>query len=102
MTRDLNEILLSQQKMLGKREDVFPVKLYNQYQKLLAKVESFVTKEPGLDILYVDYKATLENPDEIIDKVQKFIGINLDKESMAKMIDRSLYRSKLVDTEVKN
>ena len=102
MTRDLNEIILSQQRMLGKSEDAFPVKLYNQYQKLLAKVESFITKEPGLDILYVDYKATLENPVETINKLQKFIGVDLNKEHMAKMIDKSLYRSKIEGKEVKN
>ena len=97
MNRDMDEVLMSQQKMLGKSEDVFPVKLYNQYHKLLANVESFNKKEPGVEILYVDYKETLDKPTEVIDKIEKFIGLNLQKENMAKVIDKSLYRTKLVN-----
>ena len=48
MTRDLNEILKSQQKMIGKTEDVFPVKLYNKFQKLLSNIEVWKKKEPGV------------------------------------------------------
>lgn len=97
MNRDLNEVLVSQQKMLGKNEDVFSVKLYNQFQKLLANVESFNKKEPGVEILYVDYKETLDHSRRVIDKIEQFIGLDLKKEDMASVIDTSLYRNRLVD-----
>lgn len=97
MNRDLNEVLISQQKMLGKNEEEFSVKLYNQFQKLLAHVESFNKKEPGVEILYIDYKETLDNSRSVIDKIEQFIGLNLKKEDMESVIDSSLYRNRLVD-----
>ncbi len=63
MTRDLNEILKSQQKMIGKTEDVFPVKLYNKFQKLLSNIEVWKKKEPGVELIYLDYKDVLDNPE---------------------------------------
>jgi predicted AlkP superfamily phosphohydrolase/phosphomutase/tetratricopeptide (TPR) repeat protein len=94
MNRDLNEIIQSQQKMLGKSEDVFPVKIYNEFQKLLVNVNSWNKKEPGVEILFVDHKEIFSNPMAIIDEVEKFIGVNLRKEEMSKVIDVSLYRTK--------
>lgn len=94
MNRDLNEIIQSQQKMLGKSEDVFPVNIYNEFQKLLVNVNSWNKKEPGVEILFVDHKEIFSNPMAILDEVEKFIGVNLRKEEMSKVIDFSLYRTK--------
>ncbi len=94
MKRDLNEVIQSQQKMLGKTQDVFPVKIYNEFQKLLSNVAIWSKKEPGVEILYVDYKDVLEKPEEIIKKVEKFIGRDLDLEAMEGCVDKSLYRNR--------
>lgn len=95
MKRDLQEIITSQQKMIGKNEDVFPVKLYNQFQKLLANVNVWNKNQSGVEILYIDYKETLENPDKVLLKIEEFLGITLDQEAMASCIDKSLYRNKV-------
>ncbi len=95
MKRDLNEIIQSQQKMLGKSDDVFPVKIYNEFQKLLSNVNIWNKKEPGVEILYVDYKDVLEKPEEIINKIEKFIGKELNSEAMKGCIDTSLYRNRV-------
>lgn len=94
MKRDLNEVIQSQQKMLGKTQDVFPVKIYNEFQKLLSNVAIWGKKEPGVEILYIDYKQILEKPEEMAKKVQEFIGKNLDVEAMASCVDTSLYRNR--------
>lgn len=94
MKRDLNEIIQSQQKMIGKNEDVFPLKLYNQFQKLIANVQVWNSKHPGVEILYVDYKQLLNNPKPLLDKIEKFIGIPLEKDKMESCIDKSLYRNR--------
>ncbi len=94
MNRDLNEVIQSQQKMLGKNEDVFPVKIYNEFQKLLSNVNTWNKKEPGVEILYVDYKNLLNKPEEYIEHIEKFIGIKLQKEKMSQVIDKSLYRNR--------
>lgn len=94
MKRDLNEVIQSQQKMLGKTQDVFPVKIYNEFQKLLSNVAIWSKKEPGVEILYVDYKEVLEQPEEMAQKVKEFIGQDLDVEAMAGCVDTSLYRNR--------
>ncbi|MDX1461678.1 MAG: alkaline phosphatase family protein [Marinirhabdus sp.] len=100
MKRDLNEVIQSQQKMLGKDKEVFPVKIYNQFQKLLSNVTAWCKREPGVEILYLDYKDVLENPLETAAQVQKFIGVDLDTDAMASCVDMSLYRNrKLEKTE---
>ncbi len=94
MNRDLNEIMQSQQKMLGRNEDVFPVKLYNEFQKLLMNIDAWNKKEPGVEILYIDYKELLNNPKENIDMIENFLGVKLEKDRMVQAIDKSLYRNK--------
>lgn len=94
MRRDLNEIIISQQKMLGRSDDVFPIKIYNEFQKLLSNVNAWNKKEPGVEILYVDYKELINSPQEQLDAIEQFIGLELDKNKMAEVIDKSLYRNK--------
>ena len=98
MNRDINEVIQSQQKMLGKKEEVFPVTLFNKFQKLLMNVNVWNKKEPGVEILFVDYKEVLNNTDEITEKIEAFIGQELNKEEMAKCVDKSLYRNRVEKT----
>jgi len=95
MMRDIDEILKSQQKMIGRSEDVFPVKLHNEFQKLLTNIEVWKKKEPGVELIYVNYKDVLNHTDDVIDKVVSFIGKDMNKESMKKCVDKSLYRNKI-------
>lgn len=93
MKRDLDEVIKSQQKMVGKDPDTFPVRLYNAYIEQLKAIESWKEKEPGVEMIYVDYKDVLENSENTIEKVEAFIGLKLNQKEMAKCIDKSLYRN---------
>ena len=95
MTRDLNEILKSQQKMIGKIEDVFPVKLYNKFQKLLSNIEVWKKKEPGVELIYLDYKDVLDNPESTVKSIERFLGVPLNRLEMINCIDKKLYRTKV-------
>ncbi|MGB3344856.1 MAG: alkaline phosphatase family protein [Aequorivita sp.] len=95
MTRDLDEIGKSQQKMIGKDPDTFSVKLHNAYVEHLKFVDKWKEREPGVELIYVDYKDVLESTEEALEKVEAFIGFPLQKEEMAKCIDKSLYRSRV-------
>ena len=95
MTRDLNEILKSQQKMIGKTEDVFPVKLYNKFQKLLSNIEVWKKKEPGVELIYLDYKDVLDNPESTVKSIERFLGVPLNRLEMINCIDKKLYRTKV-------
>ena len=94
MRRDLNEIIQSQQKMIGKSEQEFPVTLYNKYQKLLANVTLWDKSEPGVEILYVNYTDVLENPAIELARIEKFLGIAINKQEMINCVDVSLYRNR--------
>lgn len=94
MNRDLTEVVKSQQKMIGKDPDTLPVKLFDAYTKHLNQVETWKDKEPGVELIYLDYKDVMNNTDEVVDKVSKFIGLTLNKEAMKSCVDKSLYRTK--------
>ncbi|MCB0435709.1 MAG: alkaline phosphatase family protein [Mangrovimonas sp.] len=94
MNRDLGEVVKSQQKMIGKNTESLPVKLFQSYTKHLNQVEVWKEKTPNVELIYLDYKEVLTQTDQAIDKVAKFIGVEMNKEAMKRCIDTSLYRNK--------
>ena len=94
MKRNLNEIIKSQRVMTGKDPETLPIKLYNSYIRLLENIENWKEKEPGVEMIYVDYKDVLDNPEENIQKIEDFIGLPLRKEAMIGCIDKNLYRNR--------
>ncbi len=95
MERDINEVLKSQMKMLGKNPDVFPVSLANVFKNDVEKVKVWAAKEPYIDILYVNYANLVENPAEEISRVCEFLGISTHFTlNMQAVIDKSLYRNR--------
>ncbi|NRR93275.1 alkaline phosphatase family protein [Winogradskyella undariae] len=96
MTRDLNEVIKSQQKMIGKDVDVFPVKLYETYKKHLKQVETWKDREPSVELIYVDYKESLYDTEDVVKKVISFIGEEaMNVEQMKSCVDKTLYRNKV-------
>lgn len=95
MNRDLTEVVKSQQKMIGKDPESLPIKLFEAYTKQLSKVESWKDKEPGVELIYLNYKDVLENTEDVMSKIISFIGIDLDKKAMSRCVDKALYRNKV-------
>ena len=95
MNRDINEVIKSQQKMIGKDPDVLPLKLLEAYTKHLNQVEIWKEREPNVELIYVNYNDVLDNTNEAINKVISFLGVDMDKEAMANCVDKSLYRNKV-------
>jgi predicted AlkP superfamily phosphohydrolase/phosphomutase/tetratricopeptide (TPR) repeat protein len=95
MTRDLDEILKSQQIMRRKDPNVLPIKLYNSYREILKFVNAWKDRQPGVEIIYLDYSEVLENPEVAVTKIESFLGIKLNKSEMIKCIDKSLYRNRV-------
>ena len=94
MNRNINEVIKSQQKMIGKDPEVLPTKLYNGYTKLLNQVEVWKEKEPSVELIYIDYKDALYNTEEVSNNIRNFLGLELDLESMRSCVDKSLYRNR--------
>lgn len=94
MQRDLVEILQSQQKMLKKDAATFPMGLAETFKKQLIKTESWLNGQPNMEVLYVNYKDIIEQPEEQSENINSFLGQDLDIKNMAQAIDRKLYRNK--------
>ena len=95
MNRDLTEVVKSQQKMIGKNPDVLPINLFEAYKKHLRQVETWKKREPGVELIYVDYKDVINNTKKVVDKVVSFIGVDMNKNEMKNCVDKSLYRNKV-------
>lgn len=94
MNRDLSEIIKSQQKMIGKNTDVLPLKLFEAYQNQLKQVEIWKKREPGVELIYLDYKHVLDQTEEVAKKLSSFIGVELNTSEMITCVDKTLYRNK--------
>ena len=95
MNRDLTEIIKSQQKMIGKDPQTLPTRLLNAYKKHLLQVEIWKDREPGVELIYLNYKDVLNNTEESLEKVVSFLGVEMNKDQMASCVDKSLYRNKV-------
>ena len=95
MVRDLNEVLRSQQIMRGKDPEDLPLQLLDSYTKLLKGVEVWKNSEPGVEMIYINYKDALENPESVVNRVTQFIGKDdFDKQAMVDCVDMKLYRNR--------
>jgi len=81
--------------MIGKNPDVLPVKLFEAYNKQLKQVEIWKQKEPGVELIYVNYQDVLNQTEAVIGKVSSFIGLDLKASEMLGCVDKTLYRNKV-------
>jgi len=95
MNRDLTEVIKSQQRMIGKNPEVLPTKLFQAYNKHLKQVEVWKNKEPGVELIYINYKDVIDDALTIAHKVESFIGLELDKQDMMACVDGRLYRNRV-------
>jgi|GEM_PF-897569 tetratricopeptide (TPR) repeat protein len=98
MLRDINEILLSQQKMLlqqGKTTKMsYNLGIEAAYKKNLEQVEYWNEKNHNVELLYVSYREVIETPKLAVQKVCDFLSGEFDTEKMAQAVDKLLYRQK--------
>lgn len=99
MKRNLHEVIRSQRVMTGKNPEVLPVKLYNAYVKQLENIKIWQEKEPGVEIVYIDYLTLLKDTDHQLEKIKNLIGLDLDFDEMKKAIDPKLYRNRTKATD---
>jgi len=98
MRREMSEILASQKKMLVNREEatdkVKDAELTALFEKHLSKVKGWLSAQPNVDVLYVDYNQLLSDPNAQIPTINRFLGGTLDQNEMAGVVDPSLYRNR--------
>ena len=98
MKRDLDEVLSSQKKMLGrlgKEDDNIPDdKMGKVYEEHLKQVKGWLVRQPNIEVLYVNYNAMVADPTESLHKVNEFLGGNMDVQVMSAVVDKELYRER--------
>jgi predicted AlkP superfamily phosphohydrolase/phosphomutase/Tfp pilus assembly protein PilF len=94
MQRDMNEIIKSQQIMLGKNPSTFPVEIASSFNQTIEKVKSWSGRNDNIKLLNVDYREVIENPSALSEKIAGFLDIHLDTDNMANAVSPELYRNK--------
>jgi Sulfotransferase domain len=97
MRRRMEEILASQKVMLDRREQPAQVgdeKMALFFQNHLMQIEKWVSEQPNIDVLHVDYNEMMADPAEPVERINRFLGGGLDIERMRGVVDRTLYRER--------
>ncbi|MCW3086443.1 MAG: hypothetical protein JWP12_3809 [Bacteroidetes bacterium] len=98
MEREMEEIILSQQIMLGKKYEiekkVYPTTLADTFNRQLEKTRSWLKTHPQFEVMYVPYADVISNPGETAEYLSMFLDADLDVEAMANSVDSKLYRNR--------
>jgi hypothetical protein len=95
--RDIEEVLASQKKMLGRRgetDDTPPERMRQHFEDDLWRARYQLTHRPCFEMLEVRYTEILAQPLEGARQVNEFLGGGLDAEAMAAVVDPQLYRNR--------
>jgi broad-specificity NMP kinase len=101
MRREIEEILASQRKMLERRgED--PNKVADQemadlFSRHFSETMDWVKAQKNIRFVEISYNQLLEAPEEQVEKVNQFLGGELDTAAMLAKIDPKLYRQRSSD-----
>ena len=95
MQRDIDEIMVSQSKMLKRDHETLSLSLKEGLESILSEVKRWENSNPGVQILIVDYNVLIDNPESQKPKIVEFVDLDLDTAKMSNAIDASLYRNRL-------
>ena len=98
MHRDLDEIMASQQKMLGPPgappDRAADERIAMGFRNHLNTVRHLILSRPCFDVLDVHYPDVLDRSLQEAERINGFLDGGLDLSRMAAVVDRTLYRSR--------
>ncbi len=96
MQRDLDEMLISQEKMLERlNREVAPREdIKRAFIKHLDRVRDWLGGQPNIKVLYVKYSDLVGDPEVESRRVSEFLDGRADPQAMAGAVDPSLYRNR--------
>ncbi|MCZ6699324.1 MAG: sulfotransferase family protein [Planctomycetota bacterium] len=98
MQREMGEILASQRQMLIRRgtdsRDVSDEQMGPMLAKHVEQVMGWIEKHDNVECLPVNYNDVLKEAGPNIDRINQFLGGDLDTAAMTAVVDRSLYRQR--------
>jgi hypothetical protein len=101
MERDLDEMLLSQEKMLERldRKAAPRESMKQAYTLHLEKLYAWLRRQGNFEVLWVSYNDLVEEPERQVGRVCQFLGHRTNVERMVKTVDPSLYRNRKASAE---
>ena len=91
MQREMDEVLASQRAMLARRgssdPEVDDAEMGRLFARHLEEVARWLEEQPNFQVLYVEYARVLEDPRSEARRVGSFLGLGLDVEAMAGVVD---------------
>lgn len=98
MLRNIDEIILSQRKMLTRMgEDANPAadrQIKRLFEKHIPDIKSWLLNRSQFKVLYLDYRTVVESPGDEIYKIPEFLDMDLNIDAMTTAIEPSLYRNR--------
>ncbi len=98
MLRPVSEVRSSQESMLkrlGRQgAPVSPAQLEKVFAQHLEEVKAWLAKHPTFNVHYIQYHDILKDPQTEAEKLNTFLGGNLDIKKMVAAVDPSLYRER--------
>lgn len=98
LRRQLGEVLASQKKMLARRGEpsggVDDERMGGMFAAHLLKVERWLESRDNCDVLYIDYRAAVEDPTRVAGAISTFLGGDLNTTAMAGVVDPRLHRNR--------
>ena len=97
MEREIREILVSQQKMLQRRNEASKTpddELASQFKEHLKATKYWLARQPNMSVMYVDYSRLVADPDAFCRPVAEFLGVPLDLGRMRAVPNARLYRNR--------
>jgi hypothetical protein len=96
MQRNITEVLSSQRQMLNrihqKMDPVSDEHFVSLFQKQEAQVKAWISGQPTMEICHINYNDLLVNPWLQLEKIQQFLELPLNLQSMLQVVDLNLYR----------
>jgi hypothetical protein len=96
--RNMDEILASQRKMLINRgedsDKMNDAQMAGLFEKHLATTENWLQAQDNFQVLYLHYNDILADPKTEAQKINVFLGGQLDVVAMAGQVDPELYRNR--------
>ena len=100
MNRDLDEIVQSQENMLlmkgVKKSQIEPEWLKQIFAKDLKHARTWIQELPNSESLGLSHSILLKNPELELEKIKKFLNINVDLKNAINVIDKKLYRARII------
>jgi len=100
MERDLDEVILSQEKMLERLGKTPAPRdaIERHFTQHLERLRDWLADQRYIDVLYVRYDDVMERPEEQASRIAAFLEGRVDPARMVQAVDSSLYRNRNATT----